>query len=60
MLLEKNQTTQVYTVQITFLLIKKTRFVPDTVAPICNPSYSGGGDWEGHGLKPIQLSRTPF
>jgi hypothetical protein len=22
------------------------------VAPICNPSYSGGSDQEGHGLKP--------
>jgi hypothetical protein len=29
-----------------------------TVAHICNPSYSGGRDQEGYGLKPTQANNS--
>jgi hypothetical protein len=28
------------------------------VVHICNPNYLGGGDWEGHGLRPARAKSS--
>jgi hypothetical protein len=30
------------------------------VTHACNPSYSGGGDWEDRGSRPAQVSEIPI